>query len=128
MSKFITDLIIKDVTDSIVELMQPLVYQSDLLGCEICIPVGFQSDQSSVPRIPAIYTLYGNRAHKEGVLHDAAYCIDFPWKISRKEADLLFLEAMCSRGKPFHIRYPMYEGVRLFGWQFYHKRKMEQAL
>lgn len=128
MSKFITDLVKKDITDSVVELVEPLVYQSDLLGCEICVPVGFQSDEASVPRLPIIYTLYGDKAHREGVLHDMLYRIDCPWNLSREPADLIFFEAMTSRGKPAYIRYAMYAGVRVGGWASFKKKKMLDRL
>lgn len=128
MSKFITALVTKDITDSIVELVEPLVYYSDLLNCEICAPVGFQSDGASVPRLPIIYTLYGNRAHMESVLHDMLYRVDCPWDVTRRIADLIFFEAMTSRGKPAYIRYAMYKGVRLGGWASYEKRKMLDKL
>jgi len=128
MSKFITDLILKDLTDNIIELVTPLIYQSDLLKCEIVVPVGFQSDEASVPRLPIIYTLYGNKAHREGVLHDFLYRKDCPFTCSRKTKDLIFLEAMESRGKPYYVRSPMYTGVRIGGWASYQKRMILDKL
>jgi len=128
MSKFITDLILKDITDNIIELVTPLIYQSDLLKCEIVVPAGFQSDEASVPRLPIIYALYGNKAHREGVLHDFLYRIDCLFTCSRKTKDLVFLEAMESRNKPYYIRYSMYAGVRLGGYLSYQKKMMADKL
>jgi hypothetical protein len=75
-----------------------------------------------------MYSLYGNKAHREGVLHDFFYRIDCPFISPRKIKDLVFLEAMESRGKPYYIRYPMYTGVRLGGWASYQKRMVADKL
>lgn len=106
----------------VVKLLSPLKYGP------ITVPEGFQTDVASVPRIPIIYMLWGDRAHREAVLHDYLYCIDSDPVMTRCEADSTFKEAMISRGQPWRIYYPMWLGVRAGGWQFYHKRKVTDKL
>lgn len=127
MNTFLTDLVIKEITDAVFELVSPLLYHSKKFG-ELCIEAGFQTNLASVPRLPVVYNLWGNRAHREAVLHDASFCKDFPWKLSYSQCNRLFLEAMISTGKPFYISYPMYAGVCMGGWPYYHKRKINDKL
>lgn len=88
---------------------------------EIIVPKEFQTDLASVPRIPFVYSAWGDRAHREAVLHDYLYRKDSVPVLSRSEADGLFKEAMISRGQPWYIYHPMYAGVRLGGGSAYHK-------
>jgi hypothetical protein len=132
MSKFLTDLDtrLKD-DDSIWILYSPLIYESDLMG-KIAVPMQFETDFASVPRLPLFYTLFGNRAHREAVIHDYLYrkdAVTSKYKfIVREKADAVFLEAMEVRGKSFFVRWPMYLGVRLAGWTAYHKHKVSDVL
>ena len=122
MSKFLTELdakLIKD--DKIWKLDSPLVYESDLLGL-ITVPVGFETDLSSVPRVPLIYMLWGGRAHREGVIHDYLYRIDSKPLASFSQANGVFYEAMQTRKKPGYVRYPMWWGVCIGGGSSYHKK------
>jgi len=93
-------------------------------GSLILIPAGFQTDLASVPRLPFIYTAWGNRSHREAVLHDWLYRLDSDPLVSRLEADDYFRLAMISRHQPWRIYYPMFLGVRAFGWTAYHKLKV----
>jgi len=104
-----------------------LVYESDLVGI-IIVPEGFETDFASVPRIPVFYILFGDRAHRESVIHDYLYRSDSFPSVSRGQADNVFLEAMKCRGKRFFVRYAMYWGVRAGGWTAYHKRNVGDRL
>ena len=104
-----------------------LVYESDLVGI-IIVPEGFETDFASVPRIPVFYILFGDRAHRESVIHDYLYRSDSFPSLSRSQADNVFLEAMKCRGKRFFVRYAMYWGVRAGGWTAYHKRNVGDRL
>lgn len=131
MSQFITELDVylkPERDDAIWVLDKPLVYYSSLLKSTLNVPVGFETDLASVPRLPFIYALWGGRAHREGILHDALYRSDFVPGVSRSIADDVFLEAMKTRGKPWHIRYPMWAGVRAGGWTAYHKKLVGDKL
>ena len=128
MAGFKTKLATEQLTDQVFALTAPLVYESDLLGCTITVPEGFQSDGASVPRVPIAYMFFGNRAHHEAVIHDALYRSDFPLEVSFSMANNVFFEAMRARGKSIWIAYAMYFGVCSGGWFSYHKKKMMDKL
>jgi len=125
MSKFLTELDTHLKTDSetVWVLNTPLIYNSDLVG-QVVVPARFETDLSSVPRIPVIYAIWGARAHREGILHDYLFCEDSAPIVSWGVANSVFLEAQKSRGKSLCIRYPMYWGVCLGSYGFYHRRKV----
>lgn len=128
MAKFLTELDARLLDDDRIWVLDaPLVYQSDILGV-IDIPAGFQTDFSSVPRIPVAYMLFGDRAHRESVIHDWLYRIDSIPPATRKQADNVFLEAMIARGKGYFVRWAMYQGVRLGGASSWHKKKVGDKL
>ena len=91
-------------SDAIGVLDSPLLYWSEKLDCLVTIPVGFQSDGSSVPRIPFVYIRFGGRAPREGWLHDYLYRLDASPVVPRSVADSVFKEAMTARMKPVERR------------------------
>jgi hypothetical protein len=139
---------LKKDSDRIWIVTAGLQYYSELLNRLITVPTWFQTesnesigesdkvederlfytDFASVPRIPVVYNLWGDRAHREAVLHDYVYCKNSIPILTRSEADSVFLEAMKSTGKPIYIRYPMYLGVRIGGSACYHRRNVEDIL
>ena len=121
MSKFTTELDVRCIDDGAWVLDSPLIYESDILG-KIIVPAGFETDFASVPRVPIIYMMFGDRAHREAVLHDYLYRIDSVPYASYSQANDVFFEAMKERGKSWFVRYPMYWGVVLGGWGVYHKK------
>lgn len=124
MSRFLTNLDIAVIDDTLFRLEKPLVYESDVIKATIHVPDGFYTDLASVPRVPLIYTLWGGRAHHEAVLHDYLYRIDAIPAATCEEANSVFLEAMRARGKGWWISYPMYAGVCIGGPGSFHKRKV----
>jgi len=98
------------------KLLSPLIFDSNIYG-EIIVPVGFFTDFASVPRIPIVYALFGNKSHSSATLHDYLYSgfLD----ISRKDADSIFLEAMESRNQSKWSRRVMWKAVRWFGGDSY---------
>ena len=128
MAKFLTELNARLKDDDRIWIIDSrLVYESDLVGI-IIVPEGFETDFASVPRIPVFYILFGDRAHRESVIHDYLYRSDSFPSVSRGQADNVFLEAMKCRGKRFFVRYAMYWGVRAGGWTAYHKRNVGDRL
>jgi hypothetical protein len=126
---FITDLVIELVDDDkIWVLHEPLSYYSALIDQIITAKAGFYTDLASVPRVPVLYLKWGNRAHREAVIHDLTYCIDCIPNVSFDMANLIFQEAMISRGKPTDIVEGMYHGVCLGGKSSYHKRYVDDNL
>ena len=138
MSQFLTELDceLRD-DDCIWVIKKPLVYLSDLVGI-ITVPEGFETDFASVPRLPIIYSLFGDRAHRESVIHDLNYRIDASDFINFKDgvkrempfdlANEIFYESMLSRGKSWIVRHGMYWGVCLGGKDCFHKRKVMDKL
>lgn len=127
-SKFLTTLCVQnsDRDEGIWILNKPLIYQSVLLQRTIYVPIGFQTDLASVPRIPLVWEAFGNRCHYEAVIHDFMYRIDAGFTFM--EANRVFYEAMTVRGKPLHIRTPMFLGVCIGGYPSYHKRMIAESL
>jgi hypothetical protein len=121
------------------QVHEPLYY-IDEKGRLWIIPTGFETDLASIPRLPIVWFLWGDRVHREGVLHDFGYRGDSYYfirnaagvwvkvaePISRKEGDDLLFEAMRSdnagsKSQPFWVTYPVWAGVRAGGWTAYHK-------
>lgn len=101
-------------------LLQPLVFDSDDYGF-IKVPTGFKTDFASVPRIPLVYSMFGNTSHSSAVIHDYLYSGEK--KISRKDADKIFIEAMESQNQSKWRRKPMFWAVRLFAGFAFDKEK-----
>jgi hypothetical protein len=114
-------------SDNIWVLTEPLVYWSERVG-RIEVPNEFQTDFSSVPRVPIAYQAWGDRCHREAVLHDYLFRKDSKPNLPFMECNHIFLEAMGSRGVAFWVRYPMYAGVVTAGGLFYHKRNVGDHL
>ena len=127
MPEFLTELDVVCVSDGCWKLDAPLEYRSDIAGF-ISVPAGFMTDFASVPRVPVFFTLFGDRAHREAVLHDYMYSLGSLPSVERRTADEVFLEAMAERGKGFFTRYAMYYGVRLAGWTAWRKKSVFEKL
>lgn len=122
MAQFMTELDARLLDDDRIWVLDsPLVYVSNIVGL-VAVPAGFQTDFASVPRIPIVYSLFGDRAHRESVVHDFLYRIDSKPQATFKEANKAFLEAMECRGKSWFVRRAMYAGVCVGGRRSYHKR------
>lgn len=92
-------------------------YRTDDHKDTITVPIDFETDFASVPRIftPLIEKI--GRHSKAAVIHDYLYSITS--LRTRKECDDIFLEAMLVSNVNRRIAYIMYYGVRLFGWTRY---------
>lgn len=117
---------------TIIRLTAPLEY-IDAQGRKHVVPAGFESDKASIPRTPLLYWLFAERFNREGVLHDATYCKDYPIALTRAEADGLIYEAARSHtdthpAKSIIDARCVWLGVRLGGWPHYHKRKMSDGI
>jgi hypothetical protein len=127
MGGFASTLKIEDIGTSggktVYRLEEPLVYFDG--DRTITVPEGFETDLASVPRLPIVYIAWGDRAHREAVLHDYLYSIGAVPDLPREECDKLFRQAMISRGNPWWIYQPMYWGVRLGGWTGYKKAPVD---
>lgn len=104
------------ISDKTFMLLADLVYDSEALGRTVVVPAGFVTDFASVPRVPVVYMLFGDRAHHESVIHDFLYQTH---QVPRGTADKVFLEAMEARGKSAFVRRGMYWGVVMGGRSSY---------
>lgn len=121
MAEFITELEVKALhkTDggrSLWQLVQPLVYLSDILLDPVRVPEDFVTDFASVPRIPVVYLLMNDVGQPAAVVHDYLYRF-FP--CTRAEADAVLDEALKVLGVSWWRRKAMWAAVRLAGWGAY---------
>lgn len=125
MSKFLTPLRYEliESTDELYVLTEPLIYQSDLLELTVTVPKGFVTDGPSVPRLPFVYLILGNRCKEAAVLHDWLYA----WQgVERKLADMALREACRVSGIPEWITSAYFLGVRIGGWKAWNEDKISQ--
>ena len=124
-SRFLTELAVVHVSDEIKRLVYPLEFESESLGRIITVPAGFECDLGSVPRIPFAYWLFGGVADSAAALHDWLY--SGRERVTRKQADAVFNEAMKASGTAAWRRYPMTWAVRLFGGGHYNGQAESMA-
>jgi hypothetical protein len=101
-------------------LLRPVVYTSTVANQVFVIPEGFITDFASVPRIPVVYELTGDTAHKAAVVHDYLYSTGL---VSRETADSVLEEASGVTKVPAWRRAIMWAGVRLGGWLRFNKNE-----
>lgn len=106
------------------KLLDPLVYQAaDIAGWVITVPAGTITDYASVPRLPILYTFFGDTLHMAAVIHDWAYSTQL---MSRKMADSILYDAAKASKNPRWRAFIMWMGVRVFAifvWHRYAKAK-----
>jgi hypothetical protein len=105
---------------TIIKLINPLLFAWGEKSV-IEVPAEFECDQESVPRLPIIFLMWGDRAHRPAVLHDFLYRSDSKPLVSRSTADQFFYEAILSTGESGFIARSMWLGVRVGGYFSYHK-------
>ncbi len=119
MSAFKTDLVTECVSDTaasgrgIWRVVQPFVYQSDILGRDIMVEPGFLTDYASVPRVPVLYLLFGDTSHRAAVIHDWLY--HHHEICDEQTANRVLLEASTVEGIARWRRLGIYLGVVLGG-------------
>lgn len=119
---------LKSGRDDVWVLTRPLIYYSAVLHTTIIVPDGFETDYASVPRLPIVYAIWGNRAHREATIHDYLFRSDAVPATTFMVANRIFLEAMECLGKPAYIRYPMYWAVCVGSHSQYHRRSVNAKL
>jgi hypothetical protein len=62
--------------EALVRVAAPWVVKVD--GETFTVPVGFESNLASVPRVPFAFWLFGDKARLAALFHDAGYT--FSWK------------------------------------------------
>ena len=86
---------------------------------QVTVRKGFVTDFASIPRFAWWFSAPATGLQrKPAVLHDWHY---YKGKISRKEADTIFLKYMEQEGKSFIKRHIMYYAVRFFGKAYFNQ-------
>src|SRR6185437_4888694 len=116
MSAFIGKLVVElvdDIQDATWSLTEDFSYQSDVAGRTFTAPKGFVTDFCSVPNIPIVHEILGDRARKAGTIHDFLYT--WPHPVTRDVADKVLLEMLAVNGVSDADAQLIYDGVRLGG-------------
>lgn len=93
------------------KLASPLVWESDVIGT-VVVPIDFETDLASVPRLPLTWLLAGGVGNAAAVVHDYLYTIKYPTK---EVADNEFYHAMLYTKVPKWKAWCMYKAVSWFG-------------
>ena len=106
-------------------LITPFTYITKS-GKEIIAPVNMITDGASIPRFAwmIVGSPWSGRYVKATIPHDFLYS---KAEGSRKEADLIFYEAMGVLGVPRWKRWIMYQAVRIFAYFIWQQRKRRIA-
>lgn len=134
-------------------IIEPLIWVHGEKRSEA--PIGFYSDGASVPRIPIIYSLWGDKVHREAFGHDLWYrknsvmlivdpeiSIAYPnshipkkyiikkESISKEDADWYFRQTIIEHKTPeysWFVYQPMYLAVRMCGSSSFHRMNVEDC-
>lgn len=120
MSRFLTSLDVRLLNEKSGTwmLVSPLLYESEVADKIINVPVAFETDFASVPRVPFIFDLMGDLAHGAAVLHDYLYSTG---EVPRSLADAVLKEAAIESGVEPWKAWAMWCAVRVFGKSRYKK-------
>ena len=119
MSAFIGDMdvrLIHDDTGGLWQLLSVFGYQSDCANTTIMVEIGTQSDFYSVPRVPLVYDMLGNRFRRSGLVHDSLYKSRL---VSREMCDQILREMLLVEGAAHYEAEEFYLAVRQFGASHY---------
>jgi hypothetical protein len=119
MGKFLSTLAVEQVNpdQGTWRLTQPLSFHSIFAGV-LTVPAGFVTDFASVPRIPIIFDVLGDKGQAAATLHDWLYAKPHPLE-TRERADEVLKEALIAQGMDDAEASLMFLGVRLGGESHY---------
>lgn len=115
MSAFLSNLDVRLILDNAGgqwSLLADFSYQSDLAGMTITVPSGFDTDFCSVPRVPLIFDMLGDRARRSGCVHDWLYTCQI---FTRELSDGILREMLLIDGIDHIETESMFLAVREFG-------------
>lgn len=121
---FLNDLVVSDdeASGNKSILVEPLSFKSEHFGQVFVVPARFVTDYASIPRLAQLIIPKLGRHRKAAVLHDCLYNKNTEYKnLTRKQCDVIFLEAMKSSGVSLWKRWSMYQAVRVGGWAAFRK-------
>ena len=110
---FFPEPIVRPSGENLWELVEPYNFNG------FTVPRGFLTDFDSIPRLPVIFASFKGRARTAALIHDYLYSIGF----DRYLADRTFLRMMVAEGVRLRHAFPIYLGVRWFGWLFHGPKK-----
>lgn len=124
MSKFTTPLQLEFLENNKFKLIEAFTYyRTDDEKDIIRVPKNFITDFASIPRLFwNVLPPQGTKRNKYGksaVLHDYLYDEKCKYKMSRRQADTIFIESMKAVKVNWFIRSLLYSCVRLFGKKHY---------
>ncbi len=120
--EFLSSLFVEEIDDTNWRLIAPFevkVINDNATFYSIIVPQLFETDFASVPRLPFVFELYGDRAHKPAILHDYLYSVGGNEK-DRTLADMLFRAAMIADGLDEGAANSMFTAVRIGGASHFH--------
>lgn len=134
-NSFLTPLVVEVMPNGkTFKLHYDFTYHLHRLGCgkgfTVAVPAGFLTDFASIPRIFRIIIPKLGRWNKAAVIHDYIYqgkhqlksSLGCPMRFTRKQADLIFLDAMKDLGVVRWKRNLMWLAVRVGGLMAWRKR------
>lgn len=113
----LSHMILKDLKSSKFQLVFDYIYKTKKYI--IRVPSGFVTDFASIPHIMQVFISPYGKSNSASVIHDWLYSKKCEIKISRAEADLIFLEILKENGVNIIKANVMYYGVRIFGVKHY---------
>lgn len=122
MTRFFTPLRYENKDGSIIKLIEDFEFHTGWKNVEVIrVPVGFECDGQSFPRLLWMIDTPQGKGAKAGVVHDYLYWMNgrqLPngHHYSRKHSDRIYREALIVTGlSPFRSAVRYY-ALRLFGW------------
>jgi hypothetical protein len=119
---FINSLYCEELDDVNWMLIADFIVDADtaVSSRRITVPIGFQTDFASVPRIPVVFELYGNKAHEPAVVHDYLYSLGGT-EADREYADNVLRAGIIAKNEGNDVAEAIYLGVRAGGashWKY----------
>lgn len=118
---FVNSLYVEEIDDVNWKLVSDFIVDADgISNRRIIVPIGFETDFASVPRIPIVFELFGNRAHEPAVVHDYLYTLGGS-DADREYADQVLRAGIITFNKDSVLAENMYLGVRAGGashWKY----------
>jgi hypothetical protein len=99
----------------------------------VLVPIGFLTDFASIPRAFWPVLPPAGRYAPAALVHDWLYAYPYVYtptgtrRLTRDEADRVFLEIMTVLGVGWWTRHVMHRAVRLFGAQAFEKRQTDEV-
>lgn len=120
---------VEESTNGRWKLITPLAYTTLVLGEPVVIVAqkGFDNDLASIPRIATPIIRKNGKHRRAAVIHDKIYFDKGKGfiagrELTRKEADLIFLEALKVCEVSWWKRSTMYRAVRMGGWVYWNRK------